>query len=80
MSIANSIIMAAGAKSKSTFPQQQNEKRIKKMKMSGYFRRPKAQQLERRHTTTTTAQILVDYSNLNADLEELNKPVVKLRL
>ncbi len=48
------------------------------MKMSGYFRRPKAQQLERRYTGT--AQALADYSYMNSDLEDLSKPMVKLRL
>ena len=54
------------------------ENRIKRMKMSGYFRRPRPQNLNRRYTST--AQTLQEYDKLNADLEDLTAPVVKLRL
>ena len=54
------------------------ERRIKRMKMSSYFRRPRPAQFKRE--VKSTALTLQEYDRLNADLQEVSKPVVKLRL
>jgi len=59
--------------------QVKTESRIKRMKMSGYFRRPNAHlQLFKRYSST--AKTLEAYDRLNADLDDFAQPVVKLRL
>ena len=62
--------------------QKEYENRIKRMKMSNYFKRPK--QFYRHNTgryIPSTAETLQVYDHLNADLEIFStNPVVKLRV
>ena len=58
--------------------QMEDEKRIKKLKMSQYFRRQKANPVERRYMST--AHTALDRSLVNSDLDTNSCAVVKLRL
>lgn len=53
-----------------------DENRIKKMKMSAYFKKPKIDPFQRRYT----ANVQPNLTMVNSDLDTSNRAVVKLRL
>lgn len=76
-----SLAMAANNASKSTYGDQvTTEKRVRRMRMSGYFRRPRDSALNS-SLYPSTAETLQHYQELNADLDEFTQnPVIKLRM
>ena len=65
-----SMAMAASQAGNSSYCDQLTaENRIKRMKMSGYFRRPKASRINSSHYPST-AETIAHYQDLNTDLEE----------
>ena len=71
-------MLAQGGIYESRKQQKEDEKRIKKLKMSQYFRRQKANPVERRYMST--AHTALDHSLVNSDLDTNSCAVVKLRL
>ena len=76
-----SLAMAANNAGTSTYCDQlTTEKRVRRMRMSGYFRRPKDSALNS-SMYPSTAETLQHYQDLNADLDEFTQnPVIKLRM
>ena len=65
-----SLAMAANNAGKSTYGDQvTTEKRVRRMRMSGYFRRPRDSALNS-SLYPSTAETLQHYQELNADLDE----------
>ena len=77
-SVNNSALLAEGGIYESRKKQIEDVNRIKKLKMSQYFRRQKANPVERRYMST--AHTALDHSLLNSDLETNSCAIVKLRL